>query len=789
MIVSLCISALSLSAQSYWSTQEEVVDYFEGVWKLDVVSWMGVSSEMPSEFFFDSSTHKYEFTKTNDAAQPLYCKSYVNGELFDESFVKIQYDEDDKVFGYWILTNLPSRLHSYVSIDESDIEDLVSPDSFTITMADVSDPTGFQLVRIETLSTPIVDAGPDRALNCSNESFMLGTTNTSQGPIYTYSWTDASGVVLGESLFLFDVSVPGIYKLTVTNILNDCKVVDEIEVTENFSNPIADPGESKTISCAQPNVQIGSLNSSTGDNISHYWVGPNDSLIVQAELIETVSECGIYTLIVTDVRTGCSSSAQVEVLCNFDSPIANAGPDQDWSCDNSNIVLGTTDTSQGTDFDYTWTNESGAIVGNELMLSTNICGVYLLTVLNNTNGCIATDEVEINCEVLLPYPELPSLVSLDCNTSSIVLQPVFVPGSTEFASFEWTDPNGNVISTEANLEVTECGFYTFTMNSIDIPCPLSVEVNVLCEIEAPTVVAGQNNEVDCETINLDGTGSSIGDNFEYTWLDETGNVVSNELTTTVDKPGEYILVVTNTSTGCTASALVIAVDNTFSAEVNLTLTCTDYIVKAFVDGPGFYQYNWSNGQEVNPVALPFGEAYSVTVTSFGTGCELVLSGGIPEGPAPIASTAVITDAEDLDSGSIDITPTGGTPPYTFLWSNGSTSEDIDQLNIGEYTVTITDANGCEYVETYLVDFVQAIKNIDLHPSIKVYPNPSSGVFTIESKMLINQIEIYNSVGEKVYELNVQSKKVQLNLDVASGIYFLRMENSDKNIYFGKLIIE
>ncbi|MBL0052100.1 MAG: hypothetical protein IPP29_11620 [Bacteroidetes bacterium] len=54
-------------------------------------------------------------------------------------------------------------------------------------------------------------------------------------------------------------------------------------------------------------------------------------------------------------------------------------------------------------------------------------------------------------------------------------------------------------------------------------------------------------------------------------------------------------------------------------------------------------------------------------------------------------------------GSIDVTATGGTTPYTYLWNDGDTNEDRTNLTAGTYTVTVTDANGCTEEATFTIN--------------------------------------------------------------------------------------
>ena len=92
--------------------------------------------------------------------------------------------------------------------------------------------------------------------------------------------------------------------------------------------------------------------------------------------------------------------------------------------------------------------------------------------------------------------------------------------------------------------------------------------------------------------------------------------------------------------------------------------------------------------------------YTVIVTSE-NGCSEEITIEITE-PEPIELSETHSDYSGFGvseagatDGYIDITVSGGTPPYTYSWSNGDTNEDLNDIDAGTYTLTVTDDNGCE----------------------------------------------------------------------------------------------
>ncbi len=165
--------------------------------------------------------------------------------------------------------------------------------------------------------------------------------------------------------------------------------------------------------------------------------------------------------------------------------------------------------------------------------------------------------------------------------------------------------------------------------------------------------------------------------------------------------GDYYATVTNAN-GCTD---VDTVNVSLSPMPTVANTIADVTCGAAADGSidltvtggvGHYSYNWSNSATTEDVSGLNGGFYTVTITDDGTAsnCAYVMNYQITE---PTALTANIDNTDidcDGNGGNIDITVSGGSPAYTYLWSNGAMTQDLTGAAAGVQTVTITDGNGC-----------------------------------------------------------------------------------------------
>ena len=118
-----------------------------------------------------------------------------------------------------------------------------------------------------------------------------------------------------------------------------------------------------------------------------------------------------------------------------------------------------------------------------------------------------------------------------------------------------------------------------------------------------------------------------------------------------------------------------------------------------IGGVAPFIFNWSNGASSQDISALGGGNYSVTITD-ANDASLQLSASVFE-PSPITVTGSVSPLSCGEiNGTIALDVSGGTAPYNYSWSNGSTERDLTGLNAGTYEVAISDANGCSLTESF-----------------------------------------------------------------------------------------
>ncbi len=300
----------------------------------------------------------------------------------------------------------------------------------------------------ENLELPVANAGPAGLLTCDVVEALLDASGSSSGPNISYEWTNAGGVVVGNTTTI-QVDQTGTYTLLVTNTDNGCTALATTTVDPDEELPIADAGPGAILTCDVLSVTIDGSASSSDPGITYQWLDPNGNPL-GSDLSYEVTEPGIYTLVVSNTNNGCTAEASVEIGVDNLPPIADPGTAPLLDCANLTATL---DGSGSTGVDtYQWLDANGNAISNGPTVDVEIAGTYELLV-TAANGCTAIAEIIVEQDNEIPIADAGTGGNLDCNTTQVTIG----GGNTSQGAgivYEWLDAVGNVVATTPTFDAT-----------------------------------------------------------------------------------------------------------------------------------------------------------------------------------------------------------------------------------------------------------------------------------------------------------------------------------------------
>lgn len=280
--------------------------------------------------------------------------------------------------------------------------------------------------------------------------------------------------------------------------------------------------------------------------------------------------------------------------------------------------------------------------------------------------------------------------------------------------------------------------------------------------------------------------------FTYSWNNGQVGTVATQLA------GGIYTVHIQSIIGCTIerSVTLETLDNnisvTFQQENVSCANGNDGQITVFPVGNAPFSYQWSNGATSASLSNLASGLYEVAITDADT-CTAVYTASLSS-PTEIELNAIVSpDTMLLGLGSINIQATGGTAPYLYSWSNGNTNSYNTGLYAGNYSLWLSDANGCIVSENYnlfSVSILSNVENIAASP-IVIYPNPTQGIFFVEMPENATKatFSLYNLAAQKVLIQNIISPKDAISVEkMAKGAYFYELLWENKKAY-GKIFIE
>ena len=448
---------------------------------------------------------------------------------------------------------------------------------------------------------------------------------------------------------------------------------------------------SQTNSYCEPNSIIEAEVSGGLPPYTYAWSNGETTAVIN------VVDAGTYTVTVTDQIGNSETSAAMittpdPMVLTIDVTDETAGGANDGKAE-------VTATNGLAPYTYEWDN------GATTSLIENLApGIYNVMVTDDA-GCSETAEAVINA---FGCPELQleaSIEDMQCfGVCEGVINIVEVINGVEPFTYEWD----NGASSNVNDQLCE-GIYTVTVTDANL-CIVSATY----EITSPTML-GANAFATNETLAglNDGTATaaSFGGTppYNYSWS-------NGEMTQMITglPPGIYSVIVTDIN-NCVAFDTVVVEAGPCAT---LTGTVTDASCYEVCDGsivvllggvpPAEITWTGGNGGSLEG-ELCAGD-YSITATD-GAGCVVVGAFTVGE-PNELVATAGSTSETLVGvDGTAWVIPSGGTPPYSYLWSNGSTDSLITALPADTYFITLMDAHGCTDADSIQVEAFECFQII------------------------------------------------------------------------------
>ncbi|HQX03768.1 MAG TPA: PKD domain-containing protein [Flavobacterium sp.] len=600
-----------------------------------------------------------------------------------------------------ITTDAVAIIINQIPVINSETVTICSGTTFTVIPTNTGGniiPVGTTYVWSDPIINPVGSVNGASSQNVPQNEISQTLINTTTIPAtVTYTVIPTSGICSGNA---FTVTV------TVNPAINP-----NIVVNNSTCFGINNASISTTIT--------GGIPFSSGPAYLINWTGPNGFTSSATSITNLLP--GVYNLTIDDAG-GCPFSDTYTITEPTDI-IISVDSENDITCfDSANGSINVSITGGTGNYFYTWTYNGNPYSTNE-DISNLSPGTYIVSVTDVNNCGPKTTSFTISQPPILAV-SLLNQTNVLCYGESTGALTINVAGGTpnevspgvfEY-NYSWVGPNG-FLSNNQNLTAIPAGTYDLTVtDSLGCIKNLSVTITQSPEIiisytTTPITCYGANNASILTTI------SGGNPPYQFQW-----NNLATTLNQTNLSAGTYIITVTD-DLGCIKVASIIIPE----APV-FTVNPIVSNISCFGANDGSINLNLTGG--IPPVVLTWSDGstsglirnnlsagtYTATISD-GTPCYIERTFTIVE-PQSLVLSSILTNplaCDNANSGAIDLIVAGGTPPFSYSWSTGATTEDLINISSGNYLVTVTDSNGCTISGQYSLvrpDPIQIVVNTE-----------------------------------------------------------------------------
>ena len=604
------------------------------------------------------------------------------------------------------------------SVTVRDANGCTKPQSFTIT-----EPTD---------SLKILSASVSKITCFGGSTGAISTTVAGGTQPYQFAWTGPSG--FSSTAQNISTLVAGTYRFTLTDA-NQCTVSATYTVD---ANPAIVVTGSVSDATRSPNGTITLTVSGGTPQYTYLWGGQG---VNPTNKNQTGLCPGTYSVSVTDA-TGCREIKSFVIGGECSTPMTFSILNTSAGCPGQNLGrLELTVLGGAQPYTYTWRNATNDIIGRDRILSGLTGGNYTVVVedligqVKLETYTVSGSQTAVRISTLAVSPE--TCTGADGSIS------LTVSGGVEQYSYFWADLSGanqqrnrpNLRAGSYSVQIKDANGCLKDTNNIIVPrnpCPLvaiTTKKNVKCfgENNGSITVNIQNGEPGY-VIRWSPTGSTIVNNLPSRTgsYEITGLLAGTYNISITDARGQ-----TKVETQTVDSPTRLTIEKTISP---VTSGCNGSIVLAVSGGTGSaYKYTWNTGatsRDLFGICCDTSKKYSVTVLDEANCVASTGNDAVPCVIAALSATVIVTEPvckADSMSGKIQVTPVGGSAPFTYNWANafnqpvGTNSPTLSNVAPGRYFVSVTDSrqpNAQTWTGTYELRVTSTLKlaNLVVNPA-------------------------------------------------------------------------
>ena len=560
--------------------------------------------------------------------------------------------------------------------------------TYTVGVKDVNGCTFTNTVTISVTSGPTAITGTTTPAGCGLSNGTYNITSVTGGTaVYTYS---VDGVATGS---LTSSLASGSHNITVKDA-NGCTFTTTFTIVQT-TGPTSATITTTNASCGSANGSA-TVTGVTGGLAPYQY--SYDGGAFTAATSTTGLTAGTHAVIVKDANT-CTVSVTYNIL-NTGSPTASVTSSINISCFGGSNGSFTVTPVGGTGPLYTYTLSSPLQTNGTGQFSGLPAGPYNITVKDQA-GCVTTTSVTLTQPPVLTLTATP--IAAKCFGTATGTINLVGAGGTPTYSYNL---NGGAYQTSSTFANQFAAIYSMGIKDAN-GCTATQTVQITQPTALGISVSTQN--ANCTAANGVASATVTGGTgvITYTWTGGGGAAATSNSVVA----GTYTVTATDANGCVISSPAVVGLTPGGTATVVATSSitcnglCNGNITVGMIGGAAPFTYSWSPSGGTGPNAANLCPGtYSCEITDF-YGCKSTTSGTIIQPPA---LTAIMNSNNvkcfGTATGTVSAAGTGGTAPYTYMWTSPitNTASTVPNVGIGNYFCTITDANSCSITQSIAV---------------------------------------------------------------------------------------